>query len=549
MRSEIWRHFDFWLMGAMALLIIIGVAMINSSIAGNIELVENNTTGRHILFALVGFGVIIVTTYLDYHLWVTISRILYLLLFVLFFIILFFGEALFGAQRSLDLGFLIIQPSELAKLAIIVLLADFFQRHQGRIGNLNIVVRSGLLTAPLVILIILQPDLSTSIVLMVIWFALLWAAGLEVKHLALFATVGLLVTAVAIPFLADYQQQRIINFVFPDPDATFGENYNVNQALITVGSGGLLGQGYGQGSQVQLRFLKVRWSDFIFSSIANELGFVGSLVIMGLLFFVIWRCLRAARLAPDTTGALIAYGVATWIAFQAIVNIGMNLNLLPRYRFAFAIRKSWGQRPVIIDARHRTCSERSFTTANCRKLISRSTMTDTSQAARVRFAPSPTGLTHLGSARTALYNYLLAKQTSGQFVLRIEDTDSKRYVAEGEDDLKDSLKWLGIPWDEGVDVDGPHAPYRQSERKAIYQEHAQELMGQRPCFLLLLYAKGTGSCPSGTNQTQRANALPRHLPQHLRRRCPATYRSRRRACRSLQNATGRQHYRQRRAAR
>ena len=164
---------------------------------------------------------------------------------------------------------------------------------------------------------------------MVIWFALLWAAGLEVKHLVLFATVGLLVTAVAIPFLADYQQQRIINFVFPDPDATFGENYNVNQALITVGSGGLLGQGYGQGSQVQLRFLKVRWSDFIFSSIANELGFVGSLVIMALLFFVIWRCLRAARLAPDTTGALIAYGVATWIAFQAIVNIGMNLNLLP----------------------------------------------------------------------------------------------------------------------------------------------------------------------------------------------------------------------------
>ena len=329
MRREIWRHFDFWLMGAVALLIIIGVAMIQSSIAGNIELIENNTTGRHIIFALIGFGVIILTTYLDYHVWIAISRILYALLFILFFFILFFGEALFGAQRSLDLGFLIIQPSELAKLAIIVLLADFFQKYQGRVGDLSVVARSGLITATLVILIILQPDLSTSIVLIVIWFALLWAAGLEVKHLAIFVLGAVFVSLAALPFLADYQQQRIINFVFPDPNATFGENYNVNQALITVGSGGWLGQGYGQGSQVQLRFLKVRWSDFIFSSIANELGFVGSLVIMALLFFVIWRCLRAARLAPDTTGALIAYGVATWIGFQAMVNIGMNLNLLP----------------------------------------------------------------------------------------------------------------------------------------------------------------------------------------------------------------------------
>ncbi|KAA3648853.1 MAG: rod shape-determining protein RodA [Chloroflexi bacterium] len=329
MRREIWRHFDFWLMGAMALLIIIGVAMIQSSIAGNIELVENNTTGRHIIFALVGFAAIIVATMMDYHLWVTISRILYALVAILFFVILIAGEAAFGSARFLDLVFFTIQPSELAKLTIIILLADFFQKHQGRVGDLSVVVRSGLLTAFLVVLIILQPDLSTSIVLMVIWFALLWAAGLQMKHLALFAVVGLVVAAVAIPFLADYQQQRLINFVFPDPEATFGENYNVNQALITVGSGGLLGQGYGQGSQVQLRFLKVRWSDFIFSSIANELGFVGSLVIMALLFIVIWRCLRAARLAPDTTGALIAYGVATWIAFQAIVNIGMNLNLLP----------------------------------------------------------------------------------------------------------------------------------------------------------------------------------------------------------------------------
>ncbi|MDH5507145.1 MAG: glutamate--tRNA ligase, partial [Anaerolineae bacterium] len=108
-----------------------------------------------------------------------------------------------------------------------------------------------------------------------------------------------------------------------------------------------------------------------------------------------------------------------------------------------------------------------------------------SKPARVRFAPSPTGLTHLGSARTALYNFLLAKQTGGQFILRFEDTDRKRYMPEAEDDLIDSLHWLGLQWDEGPDIGGPHAPYRQSERKEIYQQHAQLLVESGhafPCF-------------------------------------------------------------------
>ena len=99
-----------------------------------------------------------------------------------------------------------------------------------------------------------------------------------------------------------------------------------------------------------------------------------------------------------------------------------------------------------------------------------------SKPARVRFAPSPTGLTHLGSARTALYNYLLAQQTGGQFILRLEDTDQKRFVPEAEDDLINSLHWLGIQWDEGPDIGGPHEPYRQSERKEIYQEQAKKLI-------------------------------------------------------------------------
>jgi rod shape determining protein RodA len=129
--------------------------------------------------------------------------------------------------------------------------------------------------------------------------------------------------------LEPYQQDRIVNFLFPDEDATFGANYNVNQALISIGSGGLLGQGYGQSSQVQLRFLKVRHTDFIFSAISAEFGLVGALAVIGLILFVVYRCVRAARLSTDTFGALIAYGVATLIAFQSMVNIAMNLRLIP----------------------------------------------------------------------------------------------------------------------------------------------------------------------------------------------------------------------------
>jgi rod shape determining protein RodA len=186
-----------------------------------------------------------------------------------------------------------------------------------------------LLTAGIVLWILLQPNLGTSIVILVIWFTLLWASGLNLKMLAAFAGVAVVVPIIGFPLLADYQKNRILNFIFPDPSATHGDIYNIQQALISIGSGGWFGKGYNLGTQVQLRFLKVRHSDFIFSAMAEEFGFVGTIIVIGLLLFVIYRILRAARLARDTYGALICYGVATLVAFQAMVNIGVNLRLIP----------------------------------------------------------------------------------------------------------------------------------------------------------------------------------------------------------------------------
>lgn len=326
-RREIWRHFDFWLLGAVAVLTIFGLAMIRSAIAGNEELLE--LYPRQIIFATVGFLVVMITAALDYHLWNPIGQILYWVVVLMIGLVALFGDALGGAARWLDTGFFFIQPSELAKIVIILMLADYFAKNVGREHGFRWIILSFVPTALLVGSIFAQPDLSTSIVILVIWFGLLWASGLELKHLALFAFLGISALAIGFPFLQPYQQERVLNFVAPDESARFGNIYNVNQARITIGAGGWFGEGYGQGSQVQLRFLKVRHTDFIFSALSEEFGFVGAVTILALLLFVIYRCLRAAKLSKDTYGALICYGVAIFIFFHMAVNVGMNLNLIP----------------------------------------------------------------------------------------------------------------------------------------------------------------------------------------------------------------------------
>jgi rod shape determining protein RodA len=325
-----WRYFDFWLLGAVALLAIFGVTMIRSAVAGNIELSsETDIVQRQLIFMALGFVVVFIVAAIDYRLWSAISQPLYVVTLAILAALTISGQVLYGSARWFDTGVILIQPSEVAKIVVILVLADFFTRNRSKLEDLFWVARSLLYTLGIMIWILLQPNLSTSLVILAIWFALLWAGGLRLRHLALFVLVGVITPFIAFPFLEDYQQDRITNFLFPDPNASYGETYNINQAAIAIGSGGLLGQGYGQGTQVQLRFLKVRWSDFIFSVIGQELGFVGIIVLMALMLFVIYRILLAARRARDTFGALICYGVAMLIGFQATVNMGVNLNLLP----------------------------------------------------------------------------------------------------------------------------------------------------------------------------------------------------------------------------
>ena len=334
-----WQYFDFLLLGAVAILTIFGIALIRSAVAENVELL--GAPQRQLIFAVLGFNFVFLTASIDYHTWSSISGTLYVGMVGVLIVLNVIAQAVFGSARWFTTALVNIQPSELAKVIIILVLADFFTRHNHRMVDFRWVLRSLLLTLGIVIWVVLQPNLSTSILLMVLWFALWWASGARLRHIAYFAVGGALFLAVAIPSLPllqkanliqEYQVKRINNFLKPtggEEEARYGDQYNIEQALIAIGDGGLTGRGLGQGSQVQLRYLKVRWSDFIFATMAEEFGFIGAVVFMVLVVFVTLRCLRAARIARDTYGALICYGVATLIAFQAMVNMGVNLKLLP----------------------------------------------------------------------------------------------------------------------------------------------------------------------------------------------------------------------------
>jgi rod shape determining protein RodA len=326
-RLQNWRQFDYWLFGTVTILSIFGIIMIRSAVAGSIEIIDSPT--RQTYFVMAGLVIILVTAAVDYHMLGNMARFMYGFAVVSLVVIYVYGQARFGSARWLDTGVILIQPAELAKIIMVIVLADFFARHQHEKHDLIWVAKSAALTFGVVVWILLQPNLSTSIVIIVLWISMLWISGLPAKYILLFVGLGVLFALILFPFLEPYQQLRILNFIFPDPTARHGNSYNVDQALITIGSGGLFGMGYGHGTQVQLRFLKVRHTDFIFSAMAEEFGFIGTVLVIALLVFVIYRCFRVASEAQDMFGALIAYGIGTLMFFQSAVNIGVNLNVIP----------------------------------------------------------------------------------------------------------------------------------------------------------------------------------------------------------------------------
>jgi rod shape determining protein RodA len=326
--GSIWRRFDYGLFGLTILLIVFGILMIRSATQGAIDPTLITRVPDQIQFTILGAVVMLGLALLDYRLLSGLQSWIYLLMLILLLMVFFFGvEGDGGITRGwINLG-IRIQPAEVAKVLIIITLGHYLARRYQQVGKLSTIIVSLIHIGVPTALIFIQPDLGMAVVFGVLWFALIWAAGLKLRHIAIFV----LILAVATPFvytqLPTYQRSRITTFINPasDEDAY----YNIRQALISVGSGGTLGKGYAVGSQNKGRFLRVRHTDFIFSVIAEEFGFVGGMVVIGLIGLVLVRILNGARTAVDPFGSLICYGVATFIFFQTVVSIGMNLGLIP----------------------------------------------------------------------------------------------------------------------------------------------------------------------------------------------------------------------------
>jgi rod shape determining protein RodA len=326
-RGLSWRNFDFLLLGAIVLASAFGTAMIRSAVAGN-EILQPLIT-RQIYFALLGVTVIFVVASVDYRYWLALYRPIYFGIMIFLVSLSSLGQSAFGAQRWFQVGVLFLQPTEFAKIVAIIVLARYFEKAQNQPKDLRWALGAFLWAFGLIFWILLQPNLSNVVVLMVIFIAMLWINGLELKQVFTLGLAAIGLGVLAFPFLEPYQRARVMGFIFQDPNATYGANYNVQQALIAIGSGGFFGKGYGQGTQTQLRFLKVRHTDFIFSAVSEEFGMLGGIIVILTLAFIVWRCIRAAQKSRDLSGSMIAFGVAILIFFQGAINIGVNLNVVP----------------------------------------------------------------------------------------------------------------------------------------------------------------------------------------------------------------------------
>ena len=329
MSDRRWGDFDIWLLLATICVVVLGVALIYSatfSSQAEEPLLERSYV-RQAVFGVSGLLFVIIVAALDYHWlghtqWLIFAAVLGMLALVMVL-----GKAGFGAQSwlSASRG---VQPSELAKVLLIVVLAKFLADHEEHLANPVWLLGSMLILALPVYLIYKQPDFGTALVVVAIWLGLVFTAGTRPTHLVLMAA-GLAVAAPVVWFsMKGYMKQRVLVFLNPASDVS-GISYNTRQALISIGSGGWFGKGLLHGTQSQLYFLRVRHTDYIFSVLCEELGFVGALALLGLLVFILWRILKIARLARDPFGRLIACGVAVMIFFQSAINIAVNVGLMP----------------------------------------------------------------------------------------------------------------------------------------------------------------------------------------------------------------------------
>ena len=319
------RDYDWWLLAILAAICAIGVIEIYSATHGSSLAGMQN---KQLRWLLVGFVLMFALSRLDYHLILDQAPILYLIGIAALIAVLAFGHRRFGAQRWIPILGEFFQVSELVKLIIIIVLARFFAEVRTDELSLQDLIKAGLIVGLPLGLILKQPDLGTALVLLPLLVVGAFLAGLQWKHAAAIALVGLLMLPVGWRVLKPYQKERVTSFLHPEDDAK-GSGYQVLQSKIAVGSGGFWGKGFGNGTQNQLGYIPVRYSDFIMSAWAEEQGFKGVLLALGLYMALLLRLVQNAQRAKDRAGMFLVMGVAAALGFHVLVNVAMVIGAMP----------------------------------------------------------------------------------------------------------------------------------------------------------------------------------------------------------------------------
>lgn len=331
------RGLDFPLFITSVLLTFTGIAVIYSLVFTESG---SNLALKQLIFFAVGLIVSVLLANFDYRILSGSSWYMYLVIIALLVIVDLFGKTTGGATRWIDLKIFQLQPSEFYKFVSIIFMASFLSKRIGRVRVTDILYMFLMLLPPL-FLILIEPDLGTALVIIFSWFTIIIFSKLTAKqYVLIFGSIAVITIIFFLsvykispftPLLQDYQRSRVETLLYPSKDTQYiyGKGYNVAQAQIAIGSGGIFGQGLSHGSQSQLQFLPKPETDFIFASFSEAFGLIGDLILFAAFVYLLIRTIDVAKIAKDNFGYLLAVGAGATFAFQTVVNVAMNLGLAP----------------------------------------------------------------------------------------------------------------------------------------------------------------------------------------------------------------------------
>lgn len=326
------KPLDFPLLACTLMLVCFGIVMVFSASYYSAQIKDGNALAyviKQIYGALLGFAAMLFVSKINYNLLKKYAKVFLLLCFIMLVMVLIpgLGKSSNGATRWLGFGSFTFQPAEIAKFGLILFLASSMSERQKKLKKFRTgLMPYGIILAAICGLIMMQPNLSMVICLGIIWFAMMFAGGIPMRHIIMMMVLGILAVTI-LAFGAGYRRDRMTTFLDPWSDAS-NSGYQIIQSLYSIASGGLFGTGLGNSRQKML-FLPYGESDFIFAIIAEELGFVGILMYFGLCIFLFWRGIKIALTCEDMFGSLVATGVVASISSQIALNVAVAVKLIP----------------------------------------------------------------------------------------------------------------------------------------------------------------------------------------------------------------------------